>query len=100
MTKPMAKTRKTATLAVSFSMIVFIRPEASATPMTEATVVFFVRAMRTDPSGAMAPRKAWGRITSRRLWVKVSPIERAASAWPSGTVFIPLRSASQTNAAW
>jgi hypothetical protein len=79
-TKPRAKTKNTDTLAVSFSMISFIRPEASATPMIEATVVFFVKAMSTEPSGAIEPRKACGRITLRRLWVKVRPMERAASA--------------------
>ena len=100
MTKPIAKIRKTVTLAVSFSMIVFISPDASATPMIDATVVFLVRAMSTEPSGAMAPRNAWGRITSRSDWPKVSPIERAASAWPAGTVFTPERRASQTKAAW
>ena len=80
MTKPIAKTRKTKVPAVSFSMMTFMRFEASATPMTEATVVFFVRAMRTEPSGAIEPRKACGRITSRSDWPNVSPMERAASA--------------------
>ena len=67
-------------LAVSFSMISLMSSEASATTMTEATVVFLVSAMSTEPSGATAPRKACGRMTSRRLWPKVRPIERAASA--------------------
>ena len=100
MTNPIAKTMKTVTLAVSFSMIVFIRPEASATPMIDATVVFLVRAMSTEPSGAMAPRNACGRITSRIDWANVRPMERAASAWPRSTVLTPDRSASHTKAAW
>ena len=31
--------------------------------------------------------------------MKVRPIARAASAWPAGTVLMPERIASQTNAA-
>ena len=77
------------------------RPAASAVPRTTAaTVVFLMRAMRVDPSGAMEPRNACGRRTSRRVWAKVRPIARAASAWPAGMVLTPLRRASQTNAAW
>jgi hypothetical protein len=53
------------------------------------------RAQRGD-----GPRKACGRRTCESDWVKVSPIERAASACPAGTVLTPLRSASQTKAAW
>ena len=68
--------------------------------MTAATVVFLMRAMSVEPRGAIAPRKAWGRSTSRIDCAKVSPIEREASAWPSGMVLTPLRIASQTNAAW
>ena len=63
-------------------------------------MVFLVRAISVLPSGVIAPRKACGSTTSRRLWVKVSPTDRAASAWPVGTVLMPLRSDSQTNAAW
>ena len=36
----------------------------------------------------------------RRSGRKDSPIARAASAWPTGTVLMPLRIASATNAAW
>ena len=86
--------------AVSFSMIFDIRPAASATPMIAATVVFLISAISVEPSGAIAPRNACGRITSRSDWPNVSPIDRAASACPPGTVLMPLRSASQTNAAW
>ena len=41
-------------------------------------------------------RKAWGRTTSRIEPAKVRPMERAASAWPSGTELMPDRIASQT----
>ena len=63
-------------------------------------MVFLVRAISTEPSGAMAPRKAWGMITSRMDWPKVRPMARAASAWPRSTVLTPDRRASQTKAAW
>ena len=66
------------------------------TPMTTATVVFFVSAMSALPRGTIAPRNACGRMTSRSDWLNVSPIERAASACPSGIVLTPERSASQT----
>src|SRR5690606_15243426 len=49
-------------------------------PAAIATVVFFVIAIITLPSGAMTDRAACGRITSRSDWKKVSPIARAASA--------------------
>ena len=62
-------------------------------------VVFFDSAMRTLPSGAITARPACGRTMIRRVCAKVSPIARAASAWPAGTVLMPERSASQTNAA-
>ena len=88
------------TLAVSFSMIVFIRPRASATPMIDATVVFLVRAMSTEPSGAMAPRNAWGRITSRSDWAKVRPIDAGRLGLARGHGVDAERSASQTKAAW
>ncbi len=60
----------------------FIRYDASATPIVATTVVFLVSAIKTLPSGAMAPRKACGRITLESVLVKSSPIARAASAWP------------------
>ena len=43
-------------------------------------------------------RSACGRTTKRRPWVKFSPIERAASAWPAETELMPERTASQTKA--
>ena len=46
----------------------------------------------------MTARKACGSTTIRSVWVKLSPIERAASAWPNGTVLTPDRRTSQTNA--
>ena len=66
--------------------------------MVAAIVVFLVSAMRTLPSGAMTERNACGSTTSRSVCAKVSPIARAASAWPSGTVLMPDRIASQTKA--
>ena len=80
--------------------MVFIRPEASATDAAAATVEFLVRAMSTLPSGATDPRNACGRMISRAAGQNDSPIARAASAWPTGTVLTPERSASQTKAAW
>ena len=56
-------------------------------------------AIITLPSGATTTRKACGRMIIRRDWKKVSPIARAASACPSGTVLMPERSASQTKLA-
>ena len=89
----------TTSSAAVFSIISFISSAASATPIAEAIVVFFVNAISTDPSGMIAARKAWGSRTIRRFWPNVKPSERAASAWPNGTVLIPARSVSQTNAA-
>ena len=79
--------------------MVFMRPEASATLAAAATVVFFTRAISTLPSGATAPRKACGRMISQAAGRKDRPMDRAASAWPSGTVFTPDLIASQTKAA-
>ena len=45
-------------------------------------MVFLVSAISMLPSGAMAPRNACGSTTWRSVWLKVRPIERAASAWP------------------
>lgn len=58
---------------------------------------FFVRAMKMLLSGGITERVACGRTTSRRVCGNDMPIERAASAWPSGTVLMPERTASQTN---
>ena len=95
---PAAITRNTAvSLSDSFSISVIISAAASATPMAEATVVFLVSAISTDPSGAITARMACGRTTMPSTWVNVRPIARAASAWPAGTVLMPDRMASQTN---
>src|SRR5690625_7801794 len=75
----------------------FITKEMSATEIAEATVVFLIKAMKVLPSGAIEPRKACGRITSRAAGRKERPIARAASAWPTGTVFTPERIDSHTN---
>ena len=81
---------KMATLAVSFSMIALSARGLGDTDI-DATVVFLVSAMSTDPSGATAPRKACGRIhpAPATLGPGRSPIHRAASAWPAGTVLTP-----------
>ena len=60
-------------------------------------MVFFVSAISTEPSGMMTARKACGSKTIRRFCPKVKPSDRAASTWPSGTVFTPERMVSQTN---
>ena len=99
--KPIAKVRKIATITSGLNSIMrFIRPEASATDAAAATVVFLVSAITVLPSGVMAPRSAWGRITWRAAGRKPRPMERAASACPSGTVLTPERIASHMNAAW
>ena len=77
--------------------MVFIKNEASATPMTDAIVVFFVSAISTLPSGPMTARNAWGSTTMVTFWVNVIPSERPASACPTGTVLIPDRNDSATN---
>ena len=78
---PAAITRKTAVnLSASFSISVVISSAASATPMAEATVVFLVSAISTEPSGAMTARIACGSTMMPSTWVNVSPIARAASA--------------------
>ena len=73
---------------------------SSSTPNAAAIEVFLVRAMTTLISGGTTVRNACGRITSRSDWVKVSPMERAASACPTPTALMPDRTASQKNAAW
>ena len=62
-----------------------------------ATVVFLIMAMNTLPIGEIIERNACGRMISRSDRLKVSPIERAASACPIGMVLTPERSDSQTN---
>jgi urease alpha subunit len=73
---------------------------SSKTAKAAAIEVFLVRAMTTLMSGGTTVRKAWGRTTSRSDWVKVRPMERAASAWPTPTALMPDRTASQKKAAW
>src|SRR4029453_15885805 len=73
---------------------------SSTTPKAAAIEVFLVRAMTTLISGGTTVRKAWGRTTSRSDWVKVRPMERAASAWPTPTALMPDRTAPQKKAAW
>ena len=82
-----------------FSIISFISNAASATPIADAMVVFFTSAISTEPSGMMTARNACGSNTIRRFCPNVIPSERAASAWPAGTVLTPARTVSQTNAA-
>ncbi|CAM5515258.1 hypothetical protein SCYAM73S_01261 [Streptomyces cyaneofuscatus] len=55
-------------------------------------------AMRTFASGPTDERNAWGSTTRPSTWLKLSPSARAASAWPTGTVLMPERSASHTKA--
>ena len=55
-------------------------------------------AIWTLASGGTEARNACGSTTWRITPPKVSPIARAASAWPSGTALMPERIASQTNA--
>ncbi len=97
MMKPTAKMVPTASSAAVFSIISFINSAASATPMAEAIVVFFVNAISTDPSGMSTARNAWGSNTIRRFCPNVKPSDRAASACPSGTVLTPERTVSHTN---
>ena len=60
---------------------------------------FLTMAMITLPSGGTTLRSAWGSTTNRSDWPNVSPMARAASAWPAETALMPLRTASQTKAA-
>jgi hypothetical protein len=62
--------------------------------------VFLISAITTLMIGGTTVRNACGSTTSRSDWVNVSPIERAASAWPTPTALMPDRTASQKNAAW
>ena len=82
-----------------YSIMVLMRLEVSvATEAAAATVEFLSRAISVLPSGATEPRNACGRMTIDADWKKLRPSERAASACPSGTVLMPLRSDSHTNA--
>src|SRR5699024_6441435 len=88
--KPIAMVRKMEVIRFGLnSIIVLISPEASATEAAAATVVFLVSAIRVLPSGVTAPRSACGRTMMRAAGRNERPMARAASAWPSGTVFTP-----------
>src|SRR6266542_2728963 len=52
--------------------------------------------MSTLPSGATTDRIACGSTTSRKDWLNVRPIARAASACPAGTVLTPERIAASS----
>ena len=78
---PTAKMLPTISKAAVFSIISFI----SATRLQrhrlpKAMVVFFVKAISTDPSRMITARNAWGSRTIRRFCRKEKPRERAASA--------------------
>src|SRR4029453_7319986 len=92
------KTASTASLLALASRVV--TAVSSTTPKAAAIEVFLVRAMTTLISGGITVRKAWGRTISRSDWVKVRPMARAASAWPTPTALMPDRTASQKKAAW
>ena len=62
-TKPVAMIMKiTYSSELLNSIMLLIRYAASATPIVATTVVFLVNAIMTLPSGAIAPRNAWGSI--------------------------------------
>ncbi len=61
--------------------------------------MFLSRAICTLDSGGTTERIAWGRTICDRVRLKVNPRAREASACPTGTVLIPERTTSQTNAA-
>ena len=70
-----------------------------ATDAAAATVEFFSNAISVLPRGATEPRNACGRMICVADCMKPNPSARAASAWPIGTVLMPERSDSHTNAA-
>ena len=81
MIKPTAKMKKMRNSWLAcISIVDFMSREASATPMAEAMVVFFVRAMSVLPNGTMAARTAWGKMIVLKVCEKLNPNERAASA--------------------
>ena len=95
-----AKMTPIAKIAASFSIIVLHqqrRPRRRRSPRRR----WCSWSGRSAPAraGAITARKACGSTMSRRFWAKVRPSERPASAWPSGTVLMPERRDSQTNAA-
>ena len=75
-----------------------MRLVSSLTPTADASDDPSTTPMKMFTSGCTIVRNAGGRITYRSDWVKVKPSDRAASACPTGTVLIPPRTASQTNA--
>jgi hypothetical protein len=68
--------------------------KSSNTKKPPATEVFFVRAIVTLMSGGTTERTACGMTTFAAVCAKVSPTDRAASAWPVGTELTPDRMAS------
>ena len=76
-----------------------ISSDASATPIADAIVVFFVSAISTLPRGAIAARNACGSTMSRRFWRErqADGARRLGLADRHGVD--PGRSDSQTNAA-
>ena len=76
-----------------------MRLVSSLTPTADASDDPSTTPMKMFTSGCTIVRNAGGRITYRSDCVNVKPSERAASACPTGTVLIPPRTASQTNAA-
>ncbi len=76
-----------------------MRNVASAMPKPAASDVFLVRAMKHAGQGGTTQRNAWGSRTCVIVMPKGMPIERAASAWPSGMPLTPERMASVTKEA-
>ena len=70
-----------------------------ATDAAAATVEFLSSAISVLPSGATDPRMACGMMISVADCMKLRPMARAASACPLGTVLMPERNDSATNAA-
>lgn len=73
-------------------------PSSSVTLKAPAIAEFLARAIRLEPTGGITDRKACGRTTWDRVWLKLIPRLRAASPCPLGTVLMPERSASQMKA--
>ena len=72
---------------------------ASATEKPAAIVVFFSSAISVLTSGGTTDAQRLRQDDhADSVWPNVRPSARAASAWPSGTVLMPERTTSQTNA--
>src|SRR5690625_7649842 len=71
----------------------------SETAIAEHRAEPFTVPMNTFTSGWTMVRSACGRSTKRRVPKEPSPIERDASASPTGKVLMPERTFSQTKAA-